>query len=481
MQSNKDCKILRTEATTVTKLFITLDFLLLLFIIIVIIEITILLMLMSTIFFNLNNLPLSLTIIRKEFCSSSIAFASLQVEAMQSCWNHPEMYCYDYAINVIEFAGGWRFAARLAMVGGAWKAAVHKWRVNLRKLKLRDASEECVLFVACNCLELRSLSIEHSRGATNMSLLAVARRCRQLEHLNLGLIWGNAMHADVIFGAIAKHCPKLERLGLLWAPITDLGVTVLAECLRLRHLDFTGCKRLTDEGLGSIARYCLVLETLYLDDCTSVTDPGVELLLVNCSRLLYLSFADHCPSALQDDFVTISDVTLENMVRHRPELRGVNLSGCQYITDWGLIGFVRHMHNLETLKLQSTNHHLGAIAVWFYSGAPRLLSLSLLSCDRVNSFAIKVVTENCPNLEKLNLASSPRVDDQCVHFVTRNLNQLKLLDVSYCHLITDSALQDVIHGRFKLERLCLFGCSGITRLGVANVRHRLPNLHVGHR
>ncbi|XP_062997154.1 F-box/LRR-repeat protein 2-like [Elgaria multicarinata webbii] len=97
--------------------------------------------------------------------------------------------------------------------------------------------------------ELRQLSLSLVPNVTDVSLLAVARNCRALEHLSL------------------SHCVNL----------TDQGFVEAAGSLpRLQHLVLSGCNQLTPKTLKAIGQECQQLKCLDVSMCSQITMADVE-------------------------------------------------------------------------------------------------------------------------------------------------------------------------------------------------------------
>jgi hypothetical protein len=71
--------------------------------------------------------------------------------------------------------------------------------------------------------------------------------------------------------------------------ISDLGVEVVAvSCSRLRSLDIGKCD-VTDLGLRAVGRHCPALRKLSLRGCELVTDQGLQLIAYCCRGLQHLN------------------------------------------------------------------------------------------------------------------------------------------------------------------------------------------------
>eukprot|EP00759_Apiculatamorpha_spiralis_P032449 PhF_6_TR33859/c0_g1_i3/m.49673 len=116
---------------------------------------------------------------------------------------------------------------------------------------------------------------------------------------------------------LAKHCPKLVSLSLMYSQVTDEGLKYLHN---LQHLDVFGCEDVTDVGLQHVAvncpklrrvdisrnlritdaglialvsnTECCMIETLYAKGCRMISDVGVRAVLSGAKHLVALNVTD---------------------------------------------------------------------------------------------------------------------------------------------------------------------------------------------
>ncbi|KAJ7311960.1 hypothetical protein JRQ81_006283 [Phrynocephalus forsythii] len=108
----------------------------------------------------------------------------------------------------------------------------------------------CSLLQIISFPELRFLSLSLVPNLTDTSLLAVAHKCRSLEHLSL------------------SHCVNL----------TDEGFVEAARSLRrLQHLVVSGCNQLTPRILKAVGQECQQLKSLDVSMCSKINMVDVDL------------------------------------------------------------------------------------------------------------------------------------------------------------------------------------------------------------
>lgn len=91
-----------------------------------------------------------------------------------------------------------------------------------------------------------------------------------------------------------------------------MGLAELERHAALTELNLTRCTRVSDRGLGSLARLP-VLRALSLKQCIPVTNAGVAMLVTGLPRLERLN-VEGC--------VHVTRRVLDAMTRHRPGLQG---------------------------------------------------------------------------------------------------------------------------------------------------------------
>ena len=71
---------------------------------------------------------------------------------------------------------------------------------------------------------------------------------------------------------------KLRTLVLAWCDVSDRALTLIASRLSLtiKHLDVSGCARVTDDGVRVLVAQCRVLSSLLLEGCREVSGWAVS-------------------------------------------------------------------------------------------------------------------------------------------------------------------------------------------------------------
>ena len=125
--------------------------------------------------------------------------------------------------------------------------------------------------VARLCATLRELDLEGVELVTDTALHAIAESLPALERLSLK---GCIQLSDEAVGALAANCRGLSHLSLNKVPgVSDVALLALkTHCAdALRVLDLSGCRGVSDHGVGALVDACEGLERLVVWGCSHLT------------------------------------------------------------------------------------------------------------------------------------------------------------------------------------------------------------------
>ena len=255
--------------------------------------------------------------------------------------------------------------------------------------------------------------------------------------------WGRAslrslslMHTYIMGTNIETPCPHLERLILNnCRKIANEGLVSLLMLwgseLRELDLNYTRISGTNTANTGACSR----MEKLYLTDCLSLTDSGLNSLLQLCSHSLQvLSLAS-------------TEITGTGLDLGLPRLEHLDLNTCQNLNESHLNRFLTAGCNpgLKYLDLSRTKFS-GTLLLDGGCGFDQLESLRLDRCEQLTD----------PGLAKLLL-----------HICGTGLKEVSL---SWTEIHGSRINRDVGSGKFpRLESLDLYCCRKLTGKGVANL------------
>ena len=358
----------------------------------------------------------------------------------------------------------------------------------------------------------------------------------ELSHLNVEdhLLFILASDGSKHRGIIKLHLKNCTR-------ITDKGIVALESCKRIRHLDVSNCHRLTDIAFVSFAKTHADLSRVRLTGCKLVTDRGIGALAVGCRHLIIIEAAG----------LSLGDVALrafakQSSVPFSAKLQHVDLSGCESATDGSMmsvmtgLGGAQHISianaslvtdvsmaplsrsSFRSLRaLDITNLNVGDAGVaWIAEGCRRgLRELNLRGCKSVTDVGIIALSETCTNLTCLSIAECVEVTDVAIDRIMIALGPsgvlnpyrkytakpkvkkaarssgkrrggklhklheedkledkyidipsgLRMLDLTDCLKLTDRSLESIGQYCQALETLVLVGVNNITDVGLLHL------------
>ncbi|CAM8980436.1 unnamed protein product [Rhodiola kirilowii] len=227
-----------------------------------------------------------------------------------------------------------------------------------------------------------------------MGLLSLAEDCPNLQELELHRCCDHTLRAIAAF----ENLQVLRLHGNVGRPVTDTGLTILAQgCKLLVKLELSGCEGSYD-GIKAIGQGCQMLEELTLSD--HKLDDGWLAGVSYCKNLKNLTFRsckriDDCPDP-------------EEYLSCCPFLERLHLQTCQ----------LRRSESLKAL---------------------------LMVCDTVR----EIVIQDCWGL----------TDD--IFILIRTCRRVNFLSLEGCSLITTTALESVVLSMDALERLKVVSCKNV--------------------
>lgn len=387
---------------------------------------------------------------------------------------------------------------------------------------------------------LAKLSVRGSnltRGVTDLGLSYIARACPSLRALSL---WNISSIRDKGLSEVARECHSLEKLDICHCRSLSSGglIDIARNCPNLKAFTIESCSGIGNKGLEAVGRFCPRLQSVSIKDCPLVGDRAVVSLIFSASSVLAklglqglnitdfsLAVIGHYGRAVTSltlnrlknttekgfwvmgnvrglqrlSSLTIvscglTDIGLEALGIGCSNLRQLCLQRCCFISDTGLVSFVKAAGSLESLQLEELNQvsiegvigvlslpscatRLKALALSkcmgvkdFLGEAPELSScislqsLSIRNCPGFGSASVALVGKLCPNLHHVDFVGLWGLTDVgLLPFLERCREGLIRVNLSNCLNITDGAVSALVrlHGG-TLEMLNLDSCRKVT-------------------
>lgn len=223
--------------------------------------------------------------------------------------------------------------------------------------------------------------------ATNQAMRIIGSRCPKVEHLNV--TWCNNIDTKGI-RHVVEGCPNLrdlragevrgwddiEVMRLLFErnilerliltncdSLTDDAFTTFMEGVdseydylsgrvivpprRLKHLDLTRCRGLTDAAVKKLAHNAPFLEGLQLSKCHALTDDCLTDVLPTLPMLSHLDL---------EELAELTNATLQSLAASpcTKYLEHLSISYCELLGDTGMLPVLKHCTNLRSLDMDNT-------------------------------------------------------------------------------------------------------------------------------
>ncbi|XP_028400363.1 F-box/LRR-repeat protein 7-like isoform X2 [Dendronephthya gigantea] len=294
---------------------------------------------------------------------------------------------------------------------------------NLRSLDLshssRLLSDYALYMIGQNCPELQEVNLS-GVNATMKSLKEMSGNCRKLKKITLQRCYEVGEKA---LWWLFKQCSDLEYIDV------EGNIRITGQCFfmlteKCRTVIADDCMKLTDDGLGHLAKRCGYLQELSISNCMCLTDSGISDLFMRCTKLKRLSF---CNSSKQ-------------------------------ITTNSLLA-LRHLTELEELELAKQDPVNDSVMFVIGSNCVHLRVLDLEACHQVTDKGIQCLA-SCFQLEKLVISYMDEVTDASVISIAQN-GTLREFHARSCVNLSDRAVMQVALHNPCLQVLDLSGSDRI--------------------
>ncbi|KAF2746635.1 RNI-like protein [Sporormia fimetaria CBS 119925] len=277
--------------------------------------------------------------------------------------------------------------------------------VTLNLSGLAGATNSAMKIVAKNCPKLEQLNVSWCNNIDTRGLKQVVQLCPRLKDLRAGEVRG---FDDVGFMFELFKRNTLERLVLMNCDsLNDESLAALVEGVgseidiltgraivaprRLKHLDLTRCRGISDDGILKLEGNVPFLEGLQLSKCSSLTDEPLVGLLPTCPVLTHLEL-EELGSLTNDVLKTLAGSPCA------PHLKHLCISYCENIGDAGLLPVLRSCPSLVSLDLDNTRVSDLSLAEAASQIRARNRSAQALSGSERPSIGLKMVVYDCPKV-----------------------------------------------------------------------------------
>ncbi|XP_054412454.2 F-box/LRR-repeat protein 17 isoform X2 [Pongo abelii] len=211
-----------------------------------------------------------------------------------------------------------------------------------------------------------------------------------------------------------------------------------SKCRELKDIHFGQCYKISDEGMIVIAKGCLKLQRIYMQENKLVTDQSVK------------AFAEHCP-----------------------ELQYVGFMGCS-VTSKGVIHLTK-LRNLSSLDLRHITELDNETVMEIVKRCKNLSSLNLCLNWIINDRCVEVIAKEGQNLKELYLVSC-KITDYALIAIGRYSMTIETVDVGWCKEITDQGATLIAQSSKSLRYLGLMRCDKVNEVTVEQLVQQYPHI-----
>ncbi|KAL7124615.1 hypothetical protein ABFS83_14G061100 [Erythranthe nasuta] len=275
--------------------------------------------------------------------------------------------------------------------------------------------------------QLQSLSLAGCTELLDSDLSALLDNGSKLQILHLDCCYGITDHG---LSFVASGCPNLAIISLHRCNITDVGLETLSKsCLVLKDVNLSYCSLISDHGVGAISKNCRQLRAVDISHCRSVNGVGFK----GCSQTLTYLEAASCDFEPEGMMAIFSGGGLEYL----------NISSI----NWWINGHGLSLISARFIsKLRALNFRLyrtiGDDAILTISkGCPLLQEWSLALCHGIGIAGWESIGSNCFNLERLNVNGCRYLCDEGLRALRDGCKRLRYLYLGRCRRISSTAIE----------------------------------------
>jgi len=355
---------------------------------------------------------------------------------------------------------------------------------SMTSISLKDHSggitDMTVIDIARKCRQLQTLKLVNCVSVTNKAIVQVASNCSHLEHL---ILEGCSGIGDSAIQEVARKCPSLVSINLNGCvQVTDLSLQELQlACPYLTNIVLKNCNQLTDASINYIGKNTMMLD---MSECEDVGDKALCSIAGRCANMRVLKILGH----------NLSDIGIVSLARGCKALVVLELTNCNNIHNEAIHTLVRCCNHLQRLSLESCRsiddsafifndasfiHDIDdplEIDIDFSPAFSSLTSLNLSRCLKMSDAGIIGMARNCPNLQSLSLCALQEITDEGVVKIAEYCPHLREIDLSLCSKITDTSVMHLARSCPGLTKCVLFNCNLVTDMGVITLLGCCPQL-----
>lgn len=226
---------------------------------------------------------------------------------------------------------------------------------------MQNINNATMKIIASHCPQLELLNIDWCSQIDTKGLKKVIQSCPNLTDLRASEVRGlddndfmlELFQRNNLERLILQHCDSLtdEALQILVQGLEpELDVLTdrpIVPPRRLRHLDISRCRSLTDNGVRALAHNVPYLEGLRLCQNSALTDDALTDLISTTSRLSHIEL---------EEIELLTNATLLTLAKAKAAktLEHLSISYCEQMGDIGVLPLLKACPELKSLCLDNT-------------------------------------------------------------------------------------------------------------------------------
>ncbi|KAH8719180.1 hypothetical protein GQ44DRAFT_624004 [Phaeosphaeriaceae sp. PMI808] len=270
---------------------------------------------------------------------------------------------------------------------------------------LAGVTNAALKIIASNCPRVEVLNISWCNSVDNRGLRKVVEGCPKLRDLRAGEVrgWDDVKLMTELFKQntlerlVLMNCDSLsdESLAALMEGV-DEEVDVLTDRpivspRKLKHLDLTRCRSITDLGLNTLVNNVPFLEGLQVSKCGGLTDDALTALLPTMPVLTHLDI---------EELEGLTNEVLKTLAQSpcAPHLKHLCISSCENLGDAGTLPILKSCSRLASLEMDNTRISDLVLTEAAASIRTRNRSARHLAASERPHVGLRIVAYDCANV-----------------------------------------------------------------------------------
>jgi F-box/leucine-rich repeat protein 2/20 len=233
--------------------------------------------------------------------------------------------------------------------------------VHINLSGLPGATNHAMKIIAKHCPKVEHLNVTWCTNVNTRGLRKVVESCPNLKDLRAGEVQGwddedfmfELFKRNTLERLLLTNCGTLtdEALSALLEGIDSeydyLNGRVIAPVRKLKHLDLTHCRSVTEEGIRKLAYTCPNMEGLQLSKCQGVTDTALCEIIPTMPKLTHLDL-EELENLTNQSLHTLASSPCQNTLVH------LSISYCESLGDSGMLPVLKSCTKLTSLEMDNT-------------------------------------------------------------------------------------------------------------------------------